>query len=383
MEKIKLQVSGSQIQVVERPAAITAGTVGLEAEFSFDSHWENLGKTVIFRAGDKVITAALQGDTHIVPWEVLEKPDLWLVVGIYGANAEGTVVIPTLWTKVAAVYTGVEPEGGPALEPANPIWQETLARVANMEPQLQEHINNMNNPHGITCDQLGAVTQKEFRDVVSNLDGSTDPEGLIPHLLNRDTPHGVTAAQAGAAPAGSGLGEINAANFPWDTVSKSSFIRAKTGSPDGNRWWGVCCSSDATNRTKVAFYFRNNVLIEAKQYNNEPWEYVNPPMELDAEYRTTERLNGKPVYAKLIDFGTLPNADTKTVHKIPQNVAIVYMGGLISYTASGGNIIEYPIDSGAKVTDFYADASSGYVAIKTTDDLSARTAKIIVKYTKD
>ena len=61
MEKIKLQVSGSQIQVVERPAAITAGTVGLEAEFSFDSHWENLGKTVIFRAGDKVITAAYKG----------------------------------------------------------------------------------------------------------------------------------------------------------------------------------------------------------------------------------------------------------------------------------------------------------------------------------
>ena len=58
MEKIKLQVSGSQIQVVERPAAITAGTVGLEAEFVFDSHWDNLGKTVVFRAGDKVITSA-------------------------------------------------------------------------------------------------------------------------------------------------------------------------------------------------------------------------------------------------------------------------------------------------------------------------------------
>ncbi|MBR5023096.1 MAG: hypothetical protein IKY18_07905 [Oscillospiraceae bacterium] len=224
MEKIKLQVSGSQIQVIARPATITAGTVGLEAEFSFDSHWDNLAKTVIFRAGDTVITAALERDTHIVPWEVLEKPDLWLIVGVYGANPEGTVVIPTLWTKVAAVYTGVDPEGDPALEPSNPIWQETLARVAQMEPQLSNHINNADNPHGVTCDQIGAVTQKEFRDVVSNLDGSSDSDELIPHLLNRDNPHGVTAAQAGAAPAGYGLGETVSPAQTWKQLKKIVFI---------------------------------------------------------------------------------------------------------------------------------------------------------------
>lgn len=383
MEKIKLQVSGSQIQVVERPAAITAGTVGLEAEFVFDSHWDNLGKMVVFRSEETVITAALEGNTHIVPWEVLEKPDLWLIVGVYGANAEGTVVIPTLWTKVAAIYSGVDPEGDPGLEPANPVWQETLARVATMEPQVQEHINNTDNPHGLSCEQLGAVTQKEFRDVVSNLDGSSDPEGLIPHLLNRENPHGITIAQIGAAPAGYGLGEAAGANIPWSSTTKSAFIRAKTGSPDGNRWWGLCFYGDTSNKTNLAFCFLNNALIEAKQYNKEPWEYVNPPMELDIEYRTTERYAGKVVYAKLIDFGALPNADLKGVYKIPQNVTVVDMYGFISYTATSGNTIIYPLNSGGKVSDFYADVSEGYVAIKTTDDLSARTAKIVVKYTKD
>ena len=45
----------------------------------------------------------------------------------------------------------------------------------------------------------------------------------------------------------------------------------------------------------------------------EPWEWVNPPMLLGVEYRTTERYNGKPVYVKLVDFGLLPNNTTKTV----------------------------------------------------------------------
>lgn len=308
MEKIKLQVSGSQIQVVERPAAITAGTVGLEAEFVFDSHWDNLGKTVVFRAGDKVITAALEGDTHIVPWEVLEKADLWLIVGIYGANAEGTVVIPTLWTKVAAIYTGVEPEGDPTLEPANPVWQETLARVAAMEPQVQEHISNTDNPHGVTCEQLGAVTQKEFRDVVSNLDGSNNPGELIPHLLNRDNPHGVTAAQAGAAPAGYGLGETSSRSANNWGGDLNSFQRGNTGSPDGGWWHGFVCKEYGNITTNLAFKPNNGVWLSAMRGRTSDgawreWEYINPPMELDVEYRTIERVNGTPLYTVLVSCG--------------------------------------------------------------------------------
>ena len=310
MEKIKLQVSGSQIQVIARPAAITAGTVGLEVEFSFDSHWDNLGKTVIFRAGDAVITAGLERDTHIVPWEVLVKPDLWLVVGIYGANPEGTVVIPTLWTKVAAVYTGADPEGDPALEPSNPIWQETLARVSNMEPQLSDHINNADNPHNVTCDQIGAVTQKEFYDVVSNLDGSSDDsEQWIPHLLNRDNPHGVTAAQAGAAPAGYGLGEENANTTLWYNIDRSGFYSAVSGSPDGSRWTGLNVNRNKVECYQLAFRNMNEQMVEAIRMRSpitgwKEWEYVNPPMLEGVEYRTTERWKGQVVYTKRVSYTT-------------------------------------------------------------------------------
>jgi len=40
-------------------------------------------------------------------------------------------------------------------------------------------------------------------------------------------------------------------------------------------------------------------------------EWINPPLILDEEYRTSERWNGKVVYAKLVDFGALPNTTVK------------------------------------------------------------------------
>ena len=37
----------------------------------------------------------------------------------------------------------------------------------------------------------------------------------------------------------------------------------------------------------------------------QPWEWVNPPMKLGVEYRTTERYLGKPVYAKAAPVGDI------------------------------------------------------------------------------
>lgn len=390
MEKIKLCVSGSRIEVTELPVVITAGTVGLAAEFVFDSQWDGLSKTVVFRAGDKVIAAVLEQNCHIVPWEVLEKPNLWLCVGVYGANAEGNVVIPTLWAKVAVVHTGVDPEGDPALEPSNPIWQEALARVANMEPQLSDHINNTDNPHGITCGQLGAVTQKEFRDVVSNLDGSNgDPDQLIPHLLNRENPHGVTAAQAGAAPAGYGLGESVSPTINWSNGYKNSFARGNTNSPDKAMWYGLTCvngSSDSCS-THIAFSQNSgNSVCEARRSRNSAgtwgqWEYMNPPMEEGVEYRTTERFNGKPVYAQLFNCGTLPDAAYKEYAVIDQSkdniVDVVRVDGYVSF--NNGYNEKIPINmTNAFDLRFYGN---NRFRITTTTDVSYLDAYVAVYYT--
>lgn len=44
------------------------------------------------------------------------------------------------------------------------------------------------------------------------------------------------------------------------------------------------------------------------------WEFVKVPMDLNVEYRTTERYMGYPVYVKLINLGAIPSAgDTKQI----------------------------------------------------------------------
>lgn len=246
MEKIKFRVTGNQIEVLERPAVITAGTVGLEAEFAFDSQWDRLSKIVVFKAGEKVIATALAGNAHSVPWEVLEKPNQWLCVGVYGANGEGSVVIPTLWAKVSVIYTGTEPEGDPALEPSAPIWQEavalaelgasaeqelragvdSLAEELNLEDKprnlgdmfsellaldrsngymLNEHTENRENPHNVTCEQIGAATLEDILNVnahIQDVDAVAHGNAvdIAIHLNTEDNPnpHEITCEKIGA-----------------------------------------------------------------------------------------------------------------------------------------------------------------------------------------
>jgi hypothetical protein len=55
------------------------------------------------------------------------------------------------------------------------------------------------------------------------------------------------------------------------------------------------------------------MFIDSNQDTFEEWEWVNPPMIPNTEYKTTERWNKKPVYTALIDCGTCPSASIKTV----------------------------------------------------------------------
>lgn len=45
--------------------------------------------------------------------------------------------------------------------------------------------------------------------------------------------------------------------------------------------------------------------------NGSTVEWVNPPMQLGVEYRTTERFLGKPVYVRLINCGSAPSNSLK------------------------------------------------------------------------
>lgn len=99
-------------------------------------------------------------------------------------------------------------------------------------------------------------------------------------------------------------------------------------------------------------------------------------MELGKEYRTTERWNGKAVYAKAIDCGALPNTNIKTVAWTPNS------GSCTSVIGYGGTTIGYGALPNT-IAGIELSVNTANIMIKTNADRSSGTAVVWVKYTKD
>lgn len=131
MEGIKIEVTGNIARVIERPARITAGTVGLPVEFSFDSQWDGLDKTAVFQAGHVCKIVYPLTTEVVVPWEVLEGPGAWLSIGVYGVNEDGSAAIPTTWANVCAISHSAQPEGDPSADHTLPVYQQLVKFTGN------------------------------------------------------------------------------------------------------------------------------------------------------------------------------------------------------------------------------------------------------------
>ena len=92
-------------------------------------------------------------------------------------------------------------------------------------------------------------------------------------------------------------------------------------------------------------------------------EWVNPPMDPGVEYRTTERWNGKPVYAALIECGVVPGGGIKSVSHGLTVDRVLRVCGSLSY---------FGITSPYMNTDSYSDGNPVF-------DISAHRASVFVK----
>jgi hypothetical protein len=115
-------------------------------------------------------------------------------------------------------------------------------------------------------------------------------------------------------------------------------------------------------------------------------EWINPPLNVGKEYRTTERHKGKPVYAMLVDCGAMPNKTFKRTTFSNELVEVHSIKGI----AANSNISEkeknaFPVVfSGNIVAYAYIQHLNGKTAldVTTTQDLSNYTATFVLKYTK-
>lgn len=109
------------------------------------------------------------------------------------------------------------------------------------------------------------------------------------------------------------------------------------------------------------------------------WDYINPPMQLGVEYRTTERYLDKPVYAKLIDCGTIPAQGTyKTLAFSSDEPKVIV--SVIAYSGMRGTTLPYYDTNGTR----YSIAGNGNsIVIWNYSEPSLDTdVYALVKYTK-
>ena len=119
--------------VLRKECVLTVGMVGAQTTFNFGSHWQGLSRTAVFRQGNVTRDVVGITDRCAIPPEVLAQPGLPVEIGVYGFDADGKLVIPTVWVKTAPVHPGANPSGDESTDTTLPVWQQILNMIGDTE----------------------------------------------------------------------------------------------------------------------------------------------------------------------------------------------------------------------------------------------------------
>ena len=233
--------------------------------------------------------------------------------------------------------------------------------------EVSGHIDN-NDIH-VTAEQKTAWTGSVRYDAAQSLtdDHKTQARGNI-----------------NAAPGGFGLGELTGrtANSFAD-ITGYGFYRVPSESgfaPDTSSNWGAVYIG-ANLSYGILLYARNNALMAVRAVSSGeigPIEWVNPPMDLGVEYRTTERFFGRPVYYKIVDCGQI--ADNKQVEH-----GIANMRDCISFQGLRGGMPMPSISNNnlsAPWSYYVADVDRAKITLACGTSAAGGNCHVILKYTK-
>ena len=224
-------------------------------------------------------------------------------------------------------------------------------------------------------------------------------------VQNADTNAYLENKFAGKAPAGYGYGEIPVSLGTADndtafltklneqfalTASKTRQVLFTMGGVTyiGTLWnagngYGTLTANSYTDAETAALLTK--IVRNRVNGNWHPWEYENPPLKNNTEYRTTERYGSKPVYVKRINYGALAVAKTTVTIPLGALGAETVVDYSIMLTKSNGNIFKYPsfgFYDGSVWMSAYIDNTNNVMQLYTHTDMTTFTAVVIVKYTK-
>ena len=228
------------------------------------------------------------------------------------------------------------------------------------------------------------ITMKQFN--------GTDYDTLYPKTVYNQV--------SGVAPAGYGLGGTGKRVTDMNNAQESGFYSALGASNlppnvESVQYGSVlvlCSQADRVTQVYFQDVTDGTGTIAVRRLNGNgwsPWEFINPPMKVGVEYRTTERYLGKPVYALCTNFGA--NIDGSSMY-FGENVLRIVRGQ--AYSGQGDGL--YPWYQGTTIntwTTFFdftvgTDTSDNIRKIKVTCRANSSASNtytvtyIVLHYTK-
>ena len=238
------------------------------------------------------------------------------------------------------------------------------------------HIADTENPHGVTAAQAGAIASIEKG--ATNGVATLGVDALLAAAqrpkaggLYRDD--GTTTVEASLAEISTTLQNNDPRNWGLD-LSKSladandgtrnGFYAMTTGAANVPFDYGVLLVHNNGNpnyvHQELTRYYDGIKVCRSGSYDDStsavkwgPWEYVNPPMDVGYEYRTTERRNGLPVYTQFKNLG-------KIVNGAYGDISVTNLDSVVGYEAFWVNR-PLPIIKNSSLTDAETQYLNVYV----------------------
>lgn len=157
MTSIKLIVTGASARA-KVDGLLTSGMVGIPVTIVCDGAWDGLTKSMVCRAGSIVKTILNVGNTATVAHECM-VPNQTLFIGIEGRNADGTLVIPTVWARCGLICSGANADADPSTDPTLPVWAQIQQLMTDLAEQSAESAKAANGAAEQSAESRDAADQ--------------------------------------------------------------------------------------------------------------------------------------------------------------------------------------------------------------------------------